>query len=110
MLNASQWLDWYKQASCLYSDYQIAKKWEVPPSYISQFRSGRLRIPLANILMMAEATGAEAIEIITALAYHRAPVKHKERIKRAYFDSLLRTVGQRMAEQNQSGYFRRPNR
>ena len=104
MLNVSQWLDLYKFQAAIYSDYQLARRWQVPPSYICQYRSGRLWLPLACILEIAPVVGAEPLEIITALEYHRAPERHKAAIKRAYFDALTRGIGARMAMQNSHGY------
>ncbi|MCG6504996.1 hypothetical protein [Kingella pumchi] len=99
MLTAAQWLNWYKRERNCYSDYQLARRWQVDTSVISQYRRGRLRLPLAVILEIAEATGAEPLEIITSLEFPRAPQAHRERIRRAYFDSLLKTAGDRMARQ-----------
>lgn len=104
MFNASQWLDLFKLHACIYSDYQLAKRWQVPPTYISQYRRGRLRLPLAAVLEIAEAVGSEPLEIIASLEYPKAREKHKERIKRAYFDALLKTIVPRMAAQYRSQY------
>ena len=106
MFNASQWLDLYKFHACIYSDYQLAKRWKVPPTYISQYRKGRLRLPLALILDVAEIVGVEPLEIIAALEYPRARENHQARIKRAYFDSLLKTIVDRMSAQDPGGYVR----
>ena len=106
MFNAAQWLDLYKFHACIYSDYQLAKRWKVPPTYISQYRKGRLRLPLALILDVAEVVGVEPLEIIASLEYPRARENHQARIKRAYFDALLKTVVDRMGAQYQSGYVR----
>ena len=106
MFNASQWLDLYKFHACFYSDYQLAKRWKVAPSYICQYRTARLRLPLAFILEIAETVGVEPLEIIAALEYPRARENHQARIKRAYFDALIKTVVDRMAAQYKSGYVR----
>ena len=106
MFNASQWLDLYKFHACIYSDYQLAKRWNVAPSYICQYRTARLRLPLACILEIAETVGVEPLEVIASLEYPRARENHQARIKRAYFDALLKTVVDRMAAQYQSGYVR----
>ena len=106
MFNASQWLDLYKFHACIYSDYQLAKRWKVPPSYISQYRKGRLRLPLALILDVAEVVGVEPLEVIAALEYPRARENHQARIKRAYFDTLLKTIVGRMGARDPGGYVR----
>ena len=106
MFNASQWLDLYKFHACIYSDYQLAKRWKVPPSYICQYRKARLRLPLAFILEIAETVGVEPLEIIACLEYPRAREKHRERIKRAYFDALLKTVVPRMCAQYRGEFLR----
>ena len=106
MFNASQWLDLYKFHACIYSDYQLAKRWKVPPTYISQYRKGRLRLPLALILDVAEIVGVEPLEIIASLEYPRARENHQARIKRAYFDALLKTIVDRMSAHDPGGYVR----
>lgn len=104
MFTASQWLDVFKLHACIYSDYQLAKRWQVPATYISQYRRGRLRLPLALVLEIAEAAGVEPLEVIASLEYPRARARHQARIKRAYFDALLKTIVPRMAAQHGGGY------
>ena len=106
MFNASQWLDLYKFHACIYSDYQLAKRWKVAPSYICQYRTARLRLPLACILEIAEKVGVEPLEIIASLEYPRARENHQARIKRAYFDALLKTIVNRMGAHDPGGYVR----
>ena len=106
MFNASQWLDLYKFHACVYSDYQLAKRWKVAPSYICQYRTARLRLPLALILDVAEVVGVEPLEIIASLEYPRARENHQARIKRAYFDALLKTIVDRMGAHDPGGYVR----
>lgn len=106
MFNAAQWLDLYKFHACIYSDYQLAKRWKVAPSYICQYRTARLRLPLACILEIAETVGVEPLEIIASLEYPRARENHQARIKRAYFDSLLKTIVDRMGPHDPGGYVR----
>ena len=106
MFNASQWLDLYKFHACIYSDYQLAKRWKVAPSYICQYRTARLRLPLACILEIAETVGVEPLEIIASLEYPRAKENHQARIKRAYFDALLKTIVYRMSAHDPGGYVR----
>ena len=106
MFNAAQWLDLYKFHACIYSDYQLAKRWKVPPTYISQYRKGRLRLPLALILDVAEIVGVEPLEIIASLEHPRARENHQARIKQAYFDALLKTIVDRMAAHHPGGYVR----
>jgi len=106
MFNAAQWLDLYKFHACIYSDYQLAKRWKVPPTYTSQYRKGRLRLPLALILDVAEIVGVEPLEIIASLEYPRARENHQARIKQAYFDALLKTIVDRMAAHHPGGYVR----
>lgn len=106
MFNAAQWLDLYKFHACIYSDYQLAKRWQVSPTYISQYRKGRLRLPLALILDVAEIVGVEPLEIIASLEYPRAKENHQARIKQAYFDALLKTIVDRMSAHDPGGYVR----
>ncbi|MBH5329526.1 hypothetical protein H9Q10_07585 [Eikenella sp. S3360] len=106
MFTASQWLDLYKFHACIYSDYQLAKSWHIPATYISQYRRNRLRLPLASVLDIAEAVGVEPLEIIACLEYPRAREKHRERIRRAYFDALLKTIVPRMSAQYRGGFVR----
>lgn len=106
MFNASQWLDLFKFHACIYSDYQLAKRWQVPPTRISQYRRGRLRLPLAMILDIAETVTVEPLEIIASLEYPRACENHQARIKRAYFDALLKTIVGRMGAHDPGGYVR----
>ena len=106
MFNASQWLDLYKFHACIYSDYQLAKRWKVAPSYICQYRTARLRLPLACILEIAETVGVEPLEVIASLEYPRAKENHQARIKRAYFDALLKTIVDRMGAHDPGGYVR----
>lgn len=106
MFNAAQWLDLYKFHACIYSDYQLAKRWKVPPTYISQYRRGRLRLPLALVLDIAETVAVEPLEVIASLEYPRARRNHQARIKRAYFDALLKTIVDRMSAHHPDGYAR----
>ena len=106
MFNASQWLDLYKFHAYIYSDYQLAKRWKVAPSYLCHYRTARLRLPLACILEIAETVGVEPLEIIASLEYPRARENHQARIKRAYFDSLLKTIVDRMGAHDPGGYVR----
>ena len=106
MFNASQWLDLYKFHACIYSDYQLAKRWKVAPSYICQYRTARLRLPLAFILEIAETVGVEPLEVIASLEYPRARENHQARIKRAYFDALLKTIVPRMSARCGGGFGR----
>ena len=106
MFNAAQWLDSYKFHACIYSDYQLAKRWKVPPTYISQYRRGRLRLPLALVLDIAETVAVEPLEVIASLEYPRARENHQARIKRAYFDSLLKAIVDRMSAHDPVGYAR----
>ena len=106
MFNASQWLDLFKFHACIYSDYQLAKRWQVPPTRISQYRRGRLRLPLALILDIAETVAVEPLEIIASLEYPRACENHQARIKRAYFDALLKTIVPRMSARCGGGFGR----
>ena len=106
MFNASQWLDLFKFHACICSDYQLAKRWQVPPTRISQYRRGRLRLPLALILDIAETVAVEPLEIIASLEYPRACENHQARIKRAYFDALLKTIVPRMSARCGGGFGR----
>ena len=61
MRNIEKWLDMYmyKSYARLRSDYALARHWQVEPSRISQYRRGRLRLPLAQCLEIASVRGRE---------------------------------------------------
>lgn len=67
------------------SDYQLAKHWQLPTATISQYRTGRLRLPVAYCLEIAEVCYFHPLEVILSLEYPRAKDAQKERIKQVYF-------------------------
>lgn len=97
MQTQSQWIDLYKLHTNLRSDYKLAKHWQVEPSRICQYRANRLRLTLAQCLQIADALGIEPLEVITSVEYRRVRELDKEQVKTAYFDALLKTVGNRMS-------------
>ena len=85
MRSASQWLDLFKRYKPIYSDYSLARHWGVSTSHISQYRKGRLKLPLAFILEIAETCNRQPLEIIITLNYLKARERFNEGFKDVYF-------------------------
>ena len=49
MQDINNWLDIIKRQKGFKSDYQLAKYWQVSTSVISQYRKGKLRLPIASL-------------------------------------------------------------
>ena len=75
----------------LRSDYALAKRWGVSASEVSQYRRGRLRLPLAVILDIAEVMRCDPMEIITGLEYRRCREQDRERIKSEHFRLMTKS-------------------
>lgn len=99
MQNQAFYLNLFKSRKCLYSDYQLARHWHVEPSRISQYRKERLRLPLAFLIEIAFAIGAEPLEVIVSVEYHRARERDKPFLNDVYFTEAIKTIGARMGAQ-----------
>ena len=85
MRNAAQWLDLFKSYKNIRSDYKLADHWHVSQSRICQYRSGRLKLPLAFMLEIAEECGRDPLEIIVSLAYPKAREQDKPGLSDVYW-------------------------
>ena len=83
------------------SDYRLSQIWQVSRAKISQYKSGRLRLPLQYQIIIADALDIEVIEIIASIEYNKKP---NDTVKSAYFNALKKTIGTRMSLQCRSGY------
>ena len=108
MRSASQWLDLFKRYKPIYSDYSLARHWGVSTSHISQYRKGRLKLPLAFILEIAETCNRQPLEIIITLNYHKARERDKEGLKDVYFEVAKEGICNEMAANAGRGW--RPKR
>ena len=108
MRSASQWLDLFKMYKPLYSDYALARHWGVSTSHISQYRKGRLKLPLAFMLEIAETCNRQPLEIIVSLNYHKARPCDKEGLKDVYFEAAKEGICNEMAANAGRGW--RPKR
>ena len=96
MQNINNWLDIIKQFKGLRSDYELAKYWNIDNSVISQYRSGRLRLPVAKCLEIAEIGHYHPLEVILSLEWHRAKESDKDIIKEIYWLATIANVTERM--------------
>lgn len=101
MRNQKDWIEYYKQQKAICSDYRLAQIWQVSRAKISQYKSGRLRLPLQYQIIIADALNIEVIEIITSIEYNKKP---NDTVKKAFFLSLKRTIGTRMSLQCRNGF------
>lgn len=99
--NQREWIEYYKQQEFIRSDYRLAQVWQVSRATISQYKSGRLRLPLQFQIIIADALQIEVIEIIASIEMHRKP---NDTVKKAYFMALKNTIGTRMSLQCKSGF------
>ena len=99
--NQREWIEYYKQQEFIRFDYRLAQIWQVSRAKISQYKSGRLRLPLQFQIIIADALQIEVIEIIASIEMHRKP---NDTVKRAYFMALKKTIGARMSLQCKSGF------
>lgn len=100
MHSAAAWLDMFKDARNIQSDYRLAKTLGLPRQYIPQIRAGRMRLRLANILQIAEALQVQPLEIIVSLEFKKAKPHEVERLKDWYFKETVKTIGIRMNMQS----------
>lgn len=97
MQDPNNWLDIIKRQKGFKSDYQLAKYWRVSTSEISQYRKGKLRIPLAFCLEIAACGYYHPLEVILSLEYPRAKEQHKKIIMDFYWRAMLPNVTERMS-------------
>lgn len=97
MQNQNHWLDIIKELKNFKSDYQLAQYWNVPTSVIHQYRTGRMKIPVALCLEIAELGHYHPLEIILSLEYPRAKEPHQERILQTYWLATIANAGDRMS-------------
>lgn len=105
--NQKAWIELYKQQNNIKSDYQLAKKWCVCASFISQLKRDRLRMILEQKLMIAESLGIDVVEIIASIELNKKKYFNNERIKKHYFDALAKTITTRMMKNANSGFFQK---
>ncbi len=67
------------------SRYLLAKHWQVEQSRITQYRKGRLRLPLAFIIEIAATLEVEPLEIIASIEYFKCRELDKEFNTRCLF-------------------------
>lgn len=91
MFTQKDWMDLAKGRLRVRSDYALAKRWSVSASEVSQYRRGRLRLPLAVILDIAEVMRCDAMEIIAGLELRRCRERDRERIKSEYFRLMAKS-------------------
>lgn len=101
MRNQREWIEYYKRQMAIKSDYRLSQIWEVSRAKISQYKSGRLRLPLQYQIIIADALDIEVIEIVASIEYNKKP---NDTIKKAFFLSLKRSIGTRMSLQCRSGF------
>ena len=99
--NQKEWIEYYKQQESIRSDYRLAQVWQVSRAKISQYKSGRLRLPLKFQIIIADALQIEVIEIITSIEMNNRP---NDIVKHEYFKSLKKTIGARMSAQCLSSF------
>lgn len=97
MQNQNQWIDIIKELKNFKSDYQLAKYWQVPTTVIRQYRTGRMKLPIALCLEIAELGYYHPLEIILSLEYPRAKATHQERILQMYWLATMTNAGNRMS-------------
>lgn len=83
MRTQREWIEAYKEAERLKSDYMLSKIWGINTAQMSQIKSGKTKLDLMKIFDIAKSLEIEPIEIILCIEYHRekSEVK-KERIKK----------------------------
>lgn len=108
MRTQNDWINIFKSAMRIKTDYRLAKRWQVEPTRIHQYRKGRLKLPLAAILDMAESINIDPVEIMASLAIAGARECDKKRLTDAYWSAAIKTVGNRLDEAGHGqGYYRR---
>ncbi|MCP1773458.1 hypothetical protein J2T38_002312 [Neisseria perflava] len=82
MVTQADYMDSLKGRLKLVSDYALAQRWQVEPTQISQYRRGRLRLPIEFVLDIAEQTNTDPISIIRQLELERTKRKRGDVIER----------------------------
>ena len=90
------YLDAFKRIMGFRSDYRLALHWNLERSVVSQYRSGRLRLPLLRLLEIAQALGADPLELLLSLKYPKAKPADKPALQSLYFGLLAQSAGARM--------------
>lgn len=103
--NQDEWLDYYKKILSIRTDYQLAKKLKTTSSRISQLRRDRQRLTLAECITIADTLHIDVLEILTSIEIHRVKRHEYEIIKQAYFDSMMKTISDRMNLQCSGSYY-----
>jgi hypothetical protein len=101
--NAAQWLDIYKKRAGFRSDYALARYWGVSQSHISQYRRGRLKLPLAAVLEMAATLERDPLEILVSLAYPKARPQDRPKLAAVYWSVCIDGVAAEMCENSAGG-------
>ena len=97
MQSVKGWLNLFKIQMNFNSDYLLAKHWQVEQSRITQYRKGRLSLPLAFIIEIAATLEVEPLEIIASIEYFKCRELDKELIHDVYFNAMKKTIAVRMA-------------
>ena len=97
MMDINNWLDIIKRQKSFRSDYQLAKYWQVSTSTISQYRKGKLRLPIARCLEIAELGYYHPLEIILSLEWKRAKAEQREWIEKVYWLATIVNAPERMS-------------
>ena len=90
------YLDAFKRIMGFRSDYRLAAYWGICRSAVSQYRSGRRRLPLLRLVEIAQAVGADPLELLLSLEYPRAKADDRAALKSLYFGLLAKSAGARM--------------
>lgn len=104
------YLDWVKKRVRIRTDYQLAKYLEMTPSRLCQLRQERLKFSLAECIIIAKILNIEALEIIASVELKRAKPHEFEIVKTAYFESLMKTISDRMNENCSGTFYLRKNK
>lgn len=97
MQNINNWLDIIKRQKGFKSDYQLAKYWQVSTSVISQYRKGKLRLPIARCLEIAELGYYHPLEVILSLEWTRAKFEQRELIEKVLWLAIIANAPERMS-------------
>lgn len=108
MYSQSDFLNMYKNAMRVHSDYQLAKMWNIERSRISMYRTGRLWLTLEQQILIAEVLNYEPMEIVISIEFQKKRTdKNSEILKQHYFEILKRSIGIRMSINCGARYFPR---
>ncbi len=100
--NQKDWIEMYKSACFLRSDYALAKKWQMHTGKLARIKNGRLRLPLKYQLMIAEELEIEPLEIIVSIECEKKNISNDEILKHHYFGALIKSIGTRMSVQSRT--------